>query len=119
MPSLEVHLAPDLGLRPDVLRLPITELGCSGGAAAIAFAHRHLTAFPDHKVLVLAVELPSLNFQPGDTSPWVDYLKSRGARVAIVPDTGHFTQLEAPDTVNRLIAEFCRSTGAPSASRGR
>ena len=69
VPSLEVHLAPDLGLRPDVLRLPITELGCSGGAAAIAFAHRHLTAFPDHKVLVLAVELPSLNFQPGDTSP--------------------------------------------------
>jgi predicted naringenin-chalcone synthase len=69
VPSLDVHLAPELGLRPDVLRLPITELGCSGGAAAIAFAHRHLTAFPDHKVLVLAVELPSLNFQPSDASP--------------------------------------------------
>ena len=24
------------------------------------------------------------------------------------PDTGHFTQLEAPQRVNRLIAEFCR-----------
>ena len=44
VPSLDVHLAPELGLRPDVLRLPITELGCSGGAAGIAFAHRHLTA---------------------------------------------------------------------------
>jgi pimeloyl-ACP methyl ester carboxylesterase len=26
--------------------------------------------------------------------------------VEIVPDTGHFTMLEAPDTVNRLIADF-------------
>src|SRR5690349_15807002 len=69
VPSLDVHLAPELGLRPDVLRLPITELGCSGGAAGIAFAHRHLTAFPDQKVLVVAVELPSLNFQPADASP--------------------------------------------------
>src|ERR1051325_6548804 len=47
--------------------------------------------------------------EPGDTSPWIDYLRSRGAKVEIVPDTGHFTQLEAPETVNRLIAEFCLS----------
>lgn len=68
VPSLDVHLAPALGLRADVLRLPITELGCSGGAAAIAFADRHLRAFPNQHVLVIAVELPSLNFQPGDGS---------------------------------------------------
>ena len=46
--------------------------------------------------------------KPGDTSPWLELLKSYGARVEIIPDTGHFTQLEAPDQVNRLIAEFCR-----------
>jgi pimeloyl-ACP methyl ester carboxylesterase len=45
-------------------------------------------------------------FTPGDSSPWLDYLRSRGAHVEIVPDTGHFTQLEAPETVNRLIREF-------------
>lgn len=42
----------------------------------------------------------------GDTSPWLDYLKEHGARVEIVPGVGHFTQLEAPDVVNRLIAEI-------------
>jgi alkylresorcinol/alkylpyrone synthase len=68
VPSLDVHLAPVLGLRADVLRLPITELGCSGGASALAFADRHVRAFPDHRVLVVAVETPSLNFQPGDGS---------------------------------------------------
>ncbi|MGH7904065.1 MAG: type III polyketide synthase, partial [Candidatus Dormibacteraceae bacterium] len=68
VPSLEARLAGRLGLRPDVIRLPITELGCSGGSAGIAFAHRHLAGWPRHRVLVLAVEVPSLNFQPGDTS---------------------------------------------------
>jgi pimeloyl-ACP methyl ester carboxylesterase len=42
----------------------------------------------------------------GDTSPWLDLLKAKGAKVAIVPDVGHFTQLEAPDEVNRLIQDF-------------
>jgi len=68
VPSLDVHLVERLGLRPDVVRLPITELGCSGGAAAISLAHRHLVAYPDQRVLVVAVELPSLTFQPADSS---------------------------------------------------
>ena len=46
--------------------------------------------------------------KPGDSSPWVELLKAYGARVEIIPDTGHFTQLEAPLRVNQLIAEFCR-----------
>lgn len=44
----------------------------------------------------------------GDTSPWLELLKSYDAKIEIVPDTGHFTQLEAPQRVNQLIAEFCR-----------
>jgi pimeloyl-ACP methyl ester carboxylesterase len=44
----------------------------------------------------------------GQTSPWLDLLKNRGARIEIVPGVGHFTMLEAPDQVNRLIAEFGR-----------
>ncbi|HVB77951.1 MAG TPA: type III polyketide synthase [Candidatus Nitrosotalea sp.] len=68
VPSLDVHLAPLLGLRPDVIRVPLTELGCSGGAAGLALASRHLLAFPDQVALVLAVELPSLSFQASDRS---------------------------------------------------
>ncbi|MDQ6772884.1 MAG: type III polyketide synthase [Candidatus Dormibacteraeota bacterium] len=68
VPSLDVRLARELGLRPDVVRLPITELGCSGGAAALAAAHRHLAAYPFDRVLVVAVEICSLSFRPGDRS---------------------------------------------------
>jgi len=70
-------------------------------------------AFGALRAPVLAIQSTTRNAQlqrtplkPGDTSPWLDYLRSRGARIEIVPDTGHFTQLEAPERVNRLIAEF-------------
>ena len=51
-------------------------------------------------------QLKRAPMKPGDSSPWLDLLKSYRARIEIVPDTGHFTQLEAPNRVNELIAEF-------------
>src|SRR5258708_5950923 len=68
IPSLDAHLAGELGFRPDVRRLPITELGCSAGAAALARAADFLRGFPGGNALVLSIELPSLNLQLGDLS---------------------------------------------------
>jgi alkylresorcinol/alkylpyrone synthase len=68
IPSLDAHLANELGFRADVRRLPITELGCVGGAAALGRAHDFLVGFPDARVLVVAVELPSLSMQRADLS---------------------------------------------------
>jgi alkylresorcinol/alkylpyrone synthase len=68
IPSLDAHLANRFGFRSDVRRLPITELGCAAGAAALAHAADYLRAYPDATVLVVAVELPSLTFQRYDTS---------------------------------------------------
>jgi len=69
IPSLDAYLVDDLGLRRDVRRLPITELGCAGGAAALARAHDFLVGFPGAHALVIAVELPSLSMQRADFSP--------------------------------------------------
>ena len=44
--------------------------------------------------------------KPGESTPWLDLLKAKDARIEIVPGAGHFVQLEAPETVNRLISEF-------------
>jgi alkylresorcinol/alkylpyrone synthase len=68
LPSFDAYLANELGFRPDVRRLPITELGCSGGAAALAFARDFITAHPGSTVLVISVELPTLSFQRDDPS---------------------------------------------------
>jgi alkylresorcinol/alkylpyrone synthase len=68
IPSLDASLIDTLGLRRDVRRLPITELGCVGGAAAVARADDHLRGAPGAHVLVICVELPSLSLQPADLS---------------------------------------------------
>ncbi len=68
IPSLDAYLINDLGFRPDVRRLPITELGCIAGAMALSQAWSFVRAFPQANVLVVTVELPSLTFQPRDTS---------------------------------------------------
>ncbi len=68
LPSLDAELIPLLGLRRDTARLPIAELGCGGGVAGLARAHDYLRAYPDRAVLLVAVEVPSLTFQPGDRS---------------------------------------------------
>jgi alkylresorcinol/alkylpyrone synthase len=62
-------LVEPLGLRADVRRQPITELGCAGGACGLSQAHAYLKAYPAARVLVVAVELPSLTFQTDDASP--------------------------------------------------
>jgi len=68
IPSLDAHIAAEMGFRPDVRRLPITELGCAAGAAGLARAWEYLTAFPDRTALLVAVELPTLTFQRKDFS---------------------------------------------------
>ncbi len=69
IPSLDAYLANAVGFSSHVKRLPITELGCAAGAAALARAFDYLQAFPEHTVLIVAVELPSLTFQVHDLSP--------------------------------------------------
>jgi alkylresorcinol/alkylpyrone synthase len=69
LPSLDAYLANDLGFRPDVRRLPVTELGCLGGAAALSYARDFIAGHPGANVLVVSVELPTLSFQSHDLSP--------------------------------------------------
>lgn len=68
IPSVDAHLINRLGFRSNVRRLPITELGCAAGAAALAQAWQYLRAFPQGRVLALAIELPTLTFQRQDLS---------------------------------------------------
>jgi alkylresorcinol/alkylpyrone synthase len=66
IPPLDAVLANALGMRPDVRRLPITELGCGGGGAALAYASDLVRDDPARKALVVAVELCTLHFLPGN-----------------------------------------------------
>jgi alkylresorcinol/alkylpyrone synthase len=67
-PSVEALIAPGLGMRPDVKRVPIFGLGCVAGAAGIARAADLLKGDPGAVAVLLSVELCSLTMQREDLS---------------------------------------------------
>jgi alkylresorcinol/alkylpyrone synthase len=67
-PSIDAMVMARLGLRADVKRVPMYGLGCVAGAAGIARVDDYLVGHPDDVAVLLAVELCSLTFQPGDDS---------------------------------------------------
>jgi alkylresorcinol/alkylpyrone synthase len=67
-PSLDVALIRELGLRPDVKRMPSFGLGCVAGASGLARATDYLAGHSNGVALVVAVELCSLTIQWEDPS---------------------------------------------------
>jgi alkylresorcinol/alkylpyrone synthase len=68
VPSLEARIAGLIGLRPDVVRVPLFGLGCVAGAAGVARLHDYLLGHPEQVGVLLSVELCSLTIQRNDRS---------------------------------------------------
>jgi 1,3,6,8-tetrahydroxynaphthalene synthase len=66
MPSLTAWLINSMGFRPDTRQIPIAQLGCAAGGAAINRAHDFCTAYPGSNALIVSCELCSLCYQPED-----------------------------------------------------
>ena len=94
------RMPPDTGtaLWTDMVRWDATQLDAALDAVRVPLmAIQSTWITPERKRLPL---------KAGESSPWLDLLRSKGARIEIVPGVGHFTMLEAPDAVNRLLAAF-------------
>jgi alkylresorcinol/alkylpyrone synthase len=68
IPSLDAYLINKIGLRQDVVRLPVTEMGCAAGISGIIYAKNFLKSNPGKKAAVIAVESPTATFQLDDFS---------------------------------------------------
>jgi alkylresorcinol/alkylpyrone synthase len=68
VPSLDARIMVDLGLREDVVRMPLVGLGCAAGAGGVARLSEFLRGRPDRVGVLVTVELCSLTLQRGDTS---------------------------------------------------
>lgn len=68
IPSLDAYLINDLGLRTDVVRLPVTEMGCAAGVSGLIYASNFLKSNPGKRAAVIAVESPTATFQLNDYS---------------------------------------------------
>jgi predicted naringenin-chalcone synthase len=65
-PSLDAHLVARLGCRADVQRAHVGDTGCASAMVALQQAWNHLRAFPDHRALVVAVEVCSAAYVHDD-----------------------------------------------------
>ena len=68
VPSLDAILANRLGLPATIERLPIFGLGCAGGVSGFARAARMAQSLPRGNVLLLVVELCTINCRNTDHS---------------------------------------------------
>lgn len=108
-PSLDVLMAQELGLRPDVRRTPSFGLGCAGGAGGLARVHDYLAGRPRDVALLVSVELCSLTLQHRDDSTAnlvATGLFGDGAAAVVVVGDQH------------PAARPARSVGHPSRARG-
>ncbi|MEX0314847.1 MAG: type III polyketide synthase [Allomuricauda sp.] len=68
IPSLDAYLINSLGLKQDVVRLPVTEMGCAAGVSGLIYATNFLKANPGKRAAIVAVESPTATFQLDDFS---------------------------------------------------
>jgi alkylresorcinol/alkylpyrone synthase len=91
-PSLEARLAPRLGFRADVRRVPVFGLGCAGGVSGLATAARLASAEPGSRWLFVTVETCSISIRLDTDDPAAlvaTALFGDGAAAAIVSTEGH------------------------------
>ena len=68
IPSVDAYLINSLGMKQDIVRLPVTEMGCAAGVSGIIYAKNFLKANKNKRAMVIAVESPTATFQLDDFS---------------------------------------------------
>jgi len=90
-PTIDTHLVRRFGLDARCRRIPLAQLGCGGGVAALALAAEIASRDRDGRVLIVSVEIPSLQLQLSEPSYWELMSAGQfadGAAAAIVSTIG-------------------------------
>ena len=90
-PSIDARVAPRLGLRRDVRRVPVFGLGCAGGVSGLSTAARLAAADPGSNWLFVTVETCSISIRLDSDDPAAivaTALFGDGAAAAVVSTAG-------------------------------
>ena len=68
IPSMDAYLINSLKMKQNIMRLPVTEMGCAAGVSGIIYAQNFLKSNPNKRAAVVAVEAPTATFQLNDYS---------------------------------------------------
>lgn len=120
MPSLTAHLINELGLPASTVQLPIAQLGCVAGIAAINRARDFAALAGENHVLIVALEFSSLCYQADDSQlhslissalfgdaasacvlradDQVDGVRLAASRSYLLPESEHFIRYDVKDS---------------------
>ena len=68
IPSIDAYLINSLQMRQDIIRLPVTEMGCVAGISGIIYAKNFLKSNPNKRAAIISVEASTATFQIQDYS---------------------------------------------------
>lgn len=68
IPSADAYMSERLGMRSDLLRVPITEMGCAAGASALMYAAQMLRGTDDAVAAIVNIEFPTNTMRIADFS---------------------------------------------------
>ena len=68
IPSMDAYLINSLQMREDIIRLPVTEMGCVAGISGIIYAKNFLKSNPNKRAAIISVEASTATFQMQDYS---------------------------------------------------
>ena len=106
IPSMDAYLINNLKMKQDIVRLPVTEMGCAAGVSGIIYAKNFLKANPNKRAAVIAVESPTATFQLDDYS-MVNIVSAAifgdGAATVILSSHDHET---GPEIIDEAMYHF-------------
>ena len=112
-PSLEARVAPSMGFRSDIRRVPVFGLGCAGGVNGLATASRMAAAEPGTNWLFVTVETCSISIRLDSDDPAAvvaTALFGDGAAAAVVT-SGEHSLARITGTAEKLFPDTQRIMG--------
>lgn len=110
IPSIDAYLINSLKMRQEIVRLPVTEMGCAAGVSGIIYAKNFLKSNPNKRAVVIAVESPTSTFQLEDFS-MVNIVSAAifgdGAAAVILSS---YEEEEGPEIIDEAMYHFFDAT---------
>lgn len=66
-PNLDAYFVREFAMKERVQRVHVGDMGCASGMIALQQAYNHLLAFPDHRALIVSVEICSSTYYLDDS----------------------------------------------------
>lgn len=89
-PNLDAYFVREFRMREGVQRVHVGDMGCASALIALQQAYNHLAAFPDHRALVVSVEICSTTYYLDDSleTAVANAIFADGAAAALLATAG-------------------------------